>query len=103
MNNQNSIEQMRIKLQSQMREDYFDKLKNEEDPSAERYELIGTMSSCLDRLIEIESGFLTDLLGDADEGICPSCLIKDATDVANAKAVAVSFNHYIKASTNMAH
>lgn len=101
--NQQSIEEMRVKLQAQMREDFFDKLKNDEDPSAERYELIGTISAAIDRLIEIETGFLSDLLGDSDDGICPSCLIKDATDIANAKAVGVSFNHYLTSSTNMAH
>jgi len=101
--NQQTIEEMRVKLQAQMRDDYFDKLKNDEDPSAERYELIGTISEAIDRLIKIETGFLSDILGDSDEGICPSCLIKDATDVANAKAVAISFNHYINSSTDMAH
>ena len=64
--NQQSIEEMRHKLQEQLREDYFDKLKNEEDPSAERYELIGTISNALDRLLEIESGFLAELLGDSE-------------------------------------
>ena len=101
--NQQSIEEMRHKLQEQLREDYFDKLKNEEDPSAERYELIGTISNALDRLLEIESGFLAELLGDSEDGICPSCLIKDATDVANLKTLAVCFNNYIKTADSMSH
>ena len=101
--NQQEIEQMRCKLQEQLRHDYFDKLKNEEDPSAERYELIGTVSIAIDRLIEIETSFLSDLLGDMEDGICPSCLIKDSTDVANAKSVAVAFNNYITTSQNMSH
>lgn len=97
----NQIEQMRNQLQEQLRHDYFDKLKNEEDPSAERYELIGTISTGLDRLLAIESGFLVDMLQDSEEGICPSCLIKDSTDVANLKSVAIVFNHYLKATQDM--
>ena len=101
--NEQSIEQMRVKLQEQLREDYFDKLKNDDDPSAERYELIGTISNAVDRLLQIEAGFLTELLADSEDGICPSCLIKDATDVANLKNVAHAFNNYIKTSQDMPH
>ena len=97
----NQIEQVRNRLQEQLRNDFFDKLKNEDDPSAERYELISTISTAMDRLLAIESDFLIEMLEDADEGICPSCLIKDSTDVANLKSVAIVFNHYLQATQDM--
>lgn len=100
--NDTQIEKMRHQLQEQMRGDYFDKLKNEDDPSAERYELIGTVSMALDRLLEVESKFLTETLG-SDDGICPSCLLHESVDVANVKAVAMMFNHYLKQSTDLEH
>jgi len=99
--NDSQIEEFRNQLQEGLRKDYFDKLKNDDDPSAERYELIGTVSYALERLLELETMFLTETLTDNDDGICPSCLIKDATDVANLKVVALGFNNYLQATQNM--
>ena len=103
MTQETKIEDFRDRLQMQLRDDYFDKIENKDDPAAERYALIATASTALKRLIEIESMFLTELLAEADDGICPSCLIKDATDVANVKNAASAFNHYIHTANSMHH
>ena len=103
MTDETSIEEFRMQLNAQLREDFLDKLKNPEDPVAERDAILGLVGDSLKRLIEIEAGFLSDLLVDADDGLCPGCLIKDATDVANAKSVAHAFNHYLSSTSNMHH
>lgn len=103
MTNETQLEEFREKLQLQLRDDYFDKLVNDDDPSAERYALIGTIKQAAERLLEIETGFLMEILADSDEGICPSCLIKDATDVANIKNVVSAFNNYLNTSNIMHH
>ena len=103
MTNDIQVEEFREKLQLQLRDDYFDKIQNEDDPSAERYALIGTVKEAVERLMEIETNFLMEVIADSDEGICPSCLIKDATDVANIKSVASAFNNYLNTSNNMHH
>lgn len=101
--NDTTIEKFRDQLASQLRDDYFDKLKNDDDPSAERYALISTISIAIDKLIQIESDFLMDLLADESDGICPSCLAKDAADVANAKSLANAFNFYLTSSQDVTH
>jgi hypothetical protein len=101
--NDSAIEKVRDQLACQLRDDYFDKLHNEDDPSSERYALISTISLALDKLIQIESNFLTELLADSDDGICPCCLAKDAADVANAKSVANAFNFYLTCSHDVTH
>lgn len=101
--NDSAIEKVRDQLASQLRDDYFDKLENSDDPSAERYALIATISKAVDKLIQIESDFLTELLADSSDGICPCCLAKDAADVANVKSVANAFNFYLTSSQDVAH
>jgi len=103
MTPETKIEDFRDRLQMQLRDDYFDKIENKDDPSAERYALIATASTALKRIIEIESQFLTEMLAETDEGICPSCLIKDATDVANIKNATAAFNHYLTTANSMHH
>lgn len=103
MTPESKIEDFRDMLQMQLRDDYFNKIENKEDPCAERYALLATISSALERLIEIESTFLTEMLADTDDGMCPACLIKDATDVANIKSAASAFNHYVTTANSMHH
>jgi len=101
--NDSAIEKVRDQLACQLRDDYFDKLENADDPSAERHALISTISKAVDKLIQIESDFLTDHIADAADGMCPCCLAKDAADVANAKSLANAFNFYLTSSQDVTH
>ena len=103
MSSEKTIENFRSQLQTQMREEFFDKLQNEDDPSAERYSLIETIRDGLARLVQLEGLFLSELLEDSADGVCPSCLINNATDLSNIKSVAHAFNNYLEDSSPMQH
>ena len=56
------VEEFRSRLQTQLRDDYFHKIKNAEDPHAERIQLIATVSQALERLLDVEALFLNEML-----------------------------------------
>jgi len=99
------LESFREKLQEQLRAEFFDKIANDEDPFAERHELISVLSTGLERLVEVEKSFVLQTLKDAeqDDGICPSCLMSNTIDLTNARLLAKIFNNYLEESDSAGH
>ena len=91
------VEEMRRTLREKHLQDFFDTLKNSDNPSEERASLIGVLSIGLSRLCDVEEAFVVATTGDED--VCLGCLAANVVDHANIVAVANSFNHYLSAES----
>ena len=88
------LENFREQLVEQHRQQFLESLKNDDDPSAERYALIGIVSEAMQRLLNLERKFVDGIISDKD-GICPGCLRSAVVDVERLDSVAIAFNHYL--------
>ena len=95
--NSDSIEAARELLNQKHILGFIDTLENAEDPSAERSQLISLISQSINRLLEVEQAFVKDTL--EEEDICLHCFARNTRDWAALNAVAASFNHYLKESS----
>ena len=94
------VEEMRRTLREKHLQDFFDTLKNSDNPSEERASLISVLSIGITRLCDVEEAFVRATT--ADEDICLGCLAANVVDHANIVGVANSFNHYLSAESQHA-
>ena len=101
--NEHDVEQFREKLAEQHRTEFLTRLRNEDDPSNERFQLIDVIGRSLERLKELEEMFLTEMLTDASDTICPTCLARNAVDLANVRTLCSLYNQYLSEGANVDH
>ena len=89
------IAEAREKLSQERLSSFLSTLENDEDPSAERHALISLVSRGLERLSEVESIFVKEMLEQKQEELCLGCLCGNVTDYSNINSVITSFNHYL--------
>ena len=89
----NSIEKFRNQLKSKQVSDFFDSIKNEENPDAEMHSLCDLSSQVMKRMHEIQSSKVAQLM--AGEEICPGCLIGATLELQSIKQMVQSFNSFV--------
>ena len=91
------LENLREQLADQHRAEFFDSLKNPEDPLAERYSMIAVASKALSTLLDIEESFVQDQMEDHKKSkeLCLNCFKDNITDIERIRSVIIQFNNYL--------
>ena len=89
----NQIEDFRNKLRTQQVSDFFDTIKNAQEPDAESESLKLLAGKVIARMSEIQQEKIKEMC--SSEEICPGCLISATVDLTSIKAMADAYNKLV--------
>ncbi len=88
-------ETLREQLSEQRINEFVQSLINRNEMDAQRYNLLSLASKALEELLQTEREMITDFLSEAENEICPGCLIMHTRDVTNIESTIELFNKYL--------
>ena len=98
--NQSEIEKMRMELTGNRIQEFIESFVNPEDVAAQRANMIVIITYALEKLLDVESSYIQELLTAGHEGdeMCPGCLVASTKDYTQVQMIAKMFNNYLGGS-----
>lgn len=93
-NTEIQIEEMRARLNESRTSEFIDSLISD-DEFATREHMIGLVSRGLQELLKVERKFMLEVL--SEDGICPGCVMSNASDLIRVQTLCENFNNYLTA------